>query len=413
MTVHGRQGSTAYCKELSTAGGLRAARELWEELFQDCSRATPCASWEWAQQWWQHFRVWPGEDGAPDPAARLLLLAVFDARNRPIGLAPFLVVRDRASWLGRRDLRLLGDLGGAGCGFSEEPLLLLRLGHEQQAIEAILQYFLDRRRGLDWDVLNFQFPRWNHSSHNAESIDSLRWSGLKSRLFKAEETHMQMLSLPATWAEFRGTLTKSMRDNLTYYPRLLTRHGHNWQLRLARTPQEVAGSVETLVDLHHLRAHSSRGLRHTDYLPLPEHRQLLRQALPRLAAEGMATIFQLEVDGQVVAALAVLENAGELTIYISGFDPAWYDYSPLLILTTETIKYAIERGLQKVNFMCGPMASKSRWGAGSDTTIQRLVYVRPRLRSLLRVLLYARAHRGDGDDAATLEAGANSSTEAS
>lgn len=398
--VRGVRAGGAYCRELSTAQGLEAARELWHELFQDCSRATPCASWEWAQQIWQRFRVWPGEEGRATPSSRLILLSVHEAGGRAIGLAPFLLLRDTSSALsrafGRRDLCLLGDFGVPGWGFSEEPLLLLRRGHEAAAVRAIRDHFLQRRRALRWDVLNLQFPLWEGGE---AAVESMRWSGLRSRMSKAHQEQMQVLALPAGWDEFRRTLSKSLRDNLSYYPRLLTRRGHSWSLRLAQSPAEVAAAVDILVDLHHKRAGSERGLRHNNYLRLPQHREMLRHALPRLAEQGMASIFLLEVDGQTAAALAVLEHQDELMIYISGFDPAWYDFSPLLILTTETIKYAIGKGLQKVNFMCGTQHSKARWGTQGGTIIQRILYVRPRPSSMLRVLLHARAHglgRGDG-----------------
>ena len=51
----------------------------------------------------------------------------------------------------------------------------------------------------------------------------------------------------------------------------------------------------------------------------------------------------------------------DLYLYFSGYDPSWRKYGVMTLLVTETIKWAIEHGLQRVNLSTGNDQSKLRW----------------------------------------------------
>jgi len=352
--------------------------KAWRELFASCSYPTPFASWEWVSEWQRHFLA-----GSPEgkQTHRLLLLTVTSQAGGLIGLAPFYYpIRTPTRWQ-RRDLRLLGDLG-RGEGLTEEPILLLRAGCEEAALRAIRVCLARLRFHSRWDLVNLRYPLLPAET-GAGALARPRRSAL---LCRERDIALLLRTLPATWETFRVTLSKSMRDNLAYYPRLLTRHGHAWRIREATEPAEVACAVDLLVEKHHQRARSARGPRHTDHLPDAVHRDFLKAVMPRLAAQGMASLLTLEVMGQTIAALALLANADTLLFYYSGFDPAWYDYSPITILTAEAIKNGIARGIRRINFLENTTRWKRRWGAQPQAVFRESVSLQLHPLALLRCL---------------------------
>jgi CelD/BcsL family acetyltransferase involved in cellulose biosynthesis len=81
-----------------------------------------------------------------------------------------------------------------------------------------------------------------------------------------------------------------------------------------------------------------------------------------MSARRQASIVMLEIRGAVVAAQAFLEAPGCVSVYYSGYDERWYDYSPLTVITAEMIKNAAERGVGRMEFPPGTTSWKLRWG---------------------------------------------------
>ena len=374
--------STDYsCREITTEQDFHSLRGAWEDLFRQTHYPTPFATWEWAWQWWRHFAV-------PDPLCpRLLILMVTDTEGALAGIAPFYYPTWTGSYAPQRPLRLLGTrLRCRLEDMTDEPALLLRRGAEEPALAAI-QSHLIHRRDIPWDVTHLQAMRLRE----APGLDDLwRRRPRAARLFLARRRQLegQIVPLPDSWPEFRRSLSRSMRDNLPYYPRLLDRRGHAWSVRTARTPAEVGAAADVLIDLHHRRARSPVGIRHEDHLPETRHEDFLRETLTALAARGEAAVWMLEVDGVPVAAQAVLGDARMITFHYSGFDPEWHAYSPLLILNARALEDAIQRGVPMANYLPCTEPWKTRWGATDLYVREEFSWVplrpRPALRAAIR-----------------------------
>ena len=374
------------CREITTEEGFLALRGAWEDLFRQVAYPTPFATWEWAWQWWRHF-------AAPDPLRpRLLILAVTDGEGVLAGIAPFYYPTWTGSPLLQRPLRLIGTRLRCGLeDMTDEPALLLREGAEGPALDAFLAHLV-HRRDTPWDVTHLQFMR----RRDAPGLDAL-WGRRPraARLSQSQRRQLegQIVALPDAWPDFRRGLSKSMRDNLPYYPRLLDRRGHAWQVRVARTPPEVGEATDVLIDLHHRRARSPVGVKHNDHLPETRHEDFLRQTLAALAARGEAAVWTLEVNGDPVAAQAVLGDRRMITFHYSGFDPDWHAYSPLLILNARALEDAITRGVPLANYLPCTEPWKTRWGATDLYVREELSWVplhpRPALRAARRALVRA------------------------
>jgi len=364
------------CQEITTEDDFAGLRQAWEELFLHCAYPTPFCAWDWAWLWWQRM-------AAPDSLAfRLLIVSITNSEGLIVALAPFYYPAAPGSFFKLRPLRLLGTrIRCRREDMTDEPILLLRTGWEDAALRALLAH-LAARRGSDWDLTHVQVMRRREDMPLA-SLWKQRQSGSALLLSHTRSIAGQMAPLPDSWAAFQKSLSRSMRDNLPYYPRLLTRHGHDWTVRAARTPMAAAAAADSLIALHHCRSQSTRGAKHLDHLPEPQHERFLREILTTLAAQGRAWIVLLEVGGIPIAAQAVLEQAPMVTFYYSGFDPHWHAYSPITILNAHVMKEAIRRGVPFANYLPESEPWKTRWGTTDLYVMEELTWLPLRPRPLL------------------------------
>lgn len=117
-------------------------------------------------------------------------------------------------------------------------------------------------------------------------------------------------------------------------------------------------------------------------------RSFLRSYAERAARHGTLRIFQLEVGDQLVATRLGFVLDDQLHLYFSGYDEAWGKYSVMTTLLAETIKWAIESGLELVNLSPGTDVSKLRWSPDA-IEFQQAVQVSPTVRGALTHRAYA------------------------
>jgi CelD/BcsL family acetyltransferase involved in cellulose biosynthesis len=190
--------------------------------------------------------------------------------------------------------------------------------------------------------------------------------------------------LPASWEQYRSSLSKSMRDNIAYYPRRLRREVGPFSVQIARCPADVAVATRHLIHLHQRRSEGALPTAHRTHLPGPRHVSFMTEVMERFAHAGMATVVTLSVGAQPVAAHAFLEAGNATWTYYSGFEPAWSKYSPLTILTAVYLEDAINHGLRQLHFSPGQTPWKARWGARMRQPIQETSIYSLRPRALVR-----------------------------
>ena len=195
-----------------------------------------------------------------------------------------------------------------------------------------------------------------------------------------------LLTVPLSvgWDAYRASLTKSMRDNIAYYPRRLAREIGSYRVRIARTPAEIEPATSALIALHRARARSSTGIAHRDHITTENQASFLRAWFGRAATRGNVAIFLLEVNDTVIAAQAFVETPGRLAVYYSGFDDTYARYSPLTILTADAIRWAFSRNLGRLDFPPEVTAWKSRWNAREQGSVMDTCLHRARPVSLAR-----------------------------
>ena len=341
-----------------------------------------CALPDWTIAWWHAFGAKASGAGLE---TRLYVLTFRNSRDELIAVAPFYEDQPHSPLRIRR-LRPIGYLGRERAfDMTEEPTPAIRPGFEGEVVEAVVDQIQGELESGRWDFVALILgPEIGPSSRN------LLAQILRQASFARSEprTGSDYTSLPGTWQEYRLQLTKSMRENISYYPRLLTREGKDWFLRTIDEPHEMSAAVECLSVLHQGRSASTRGKRHSNHLHGESQIVFLTEFMRRTAGTNGSFITELVVNGEVVASQAFFITGETLTVSYSGFDEAFYRYSPIFIINSAVFKDAQKRGIQRLNFLRNMAPWKARWLAKEGPSFQRTFAVRRNAISMARYGLH-------------------------
>ena len=103
------------------------------------------------------------------------------------------------------------------------------------------------------------------------------------------------------WEAFRKSLPHNLKDALRKCYTTLRRDNLQYELRVAERTNDVEERLEKFFELHRLRAQSTIKPEHADVFALGLSRSFLREYLARASEEGSVKLFELLVEGEVVA----------------------------------------------------------------------------------------------------------------
>jgi CelD/BcsL family acetyltransferase involved in cellulose biosynthesis len=346
------------------ARSFRDLAQEWEVLMQSCSLRTPFTHPTWCELWWQHFaerHLLVGDE--------LRLLEVRDRAGVLKAVAPFVATtRPSLSWLGIRSLRLIG----ADPAVTELSTLVCAPEDEAFVVAALLNYLLERRS--EWDMLSLGDIRADSDSARIlGQFQGLKWTG---------EVSDFVLTLPADWETFKSSLKRNIKESLRKCYNAPKRDGLTPEFRVRSTPAEITEALERWFKLHTMRAEFTETVEHRNVFAVDPPRAFLRGVVAEFAARGLVRIFELELQGQVVASRIGFVLGNTLYLYFSGYDPAFRQYSVMTTTVAEVLKWAIAQGLKSVNLSPGNDVSKTRWSP-TEIKYHKAVLPSPSLRGLV------------------------------
>ena len=332
---------TLYVRE---ANSFSALAPEWEQLLPRCPVRTPFTHPRWCELWWQHFA-----ENRLMVRDRLRLLEVRDAAGALKAVAPFVITsRPALPWLAIRTVRPIG----ADPSVTELSTLVCAPEDEAEVTASLLDYF--NERSGEWDLLSLGDMRVDS--------DSARIFGARSGARLTGELSDFVLPMPADWETFRSSLKRNIKESLRKCYNAPKRDGLTPELRVRSEPGEVAQALERWLHLHTLRSELTDTIAHRNVFEVDPPRAFLRAVVAQLAGQGMARVFELELDGKVVASRIGFVLEDTLYLYFSGYDPAYRQYSVMTTTVAETLKWAVEQGMRTVNLSPGNDVSKTRWG---------------------------------------------------
>jgi CelD/BcsL family acetyltransferase involved in cellulose biosynthesis len=359
------RGDTLTITEITSEDAFDAIRASWNTLLERLPLASPFHSWEWNRTWWRYF----GQNG------RLRIL-IFRRAEAVVGIAQLYERRHGIRRLGVPSLVPIGWENGVRIKGLTEELGLLFPEAERPLLLSSLALWLEHQ---PWSAIVLP---------GLKDSDALPKSMARQVVRHGSQVPHQYLQLPPTWDEFVSQLNKSMRDNVKYYPRLLTRSGFRFTFQVASTADQVGASLPHLFDLNRARVDAPVRVRHEDDFRSVERRALLRDIGPVLAERGEFKVGLLFVEDKPVAAQAWLEKGEVAFLSYSGYLPGWARYSVGMVATSEMIKHSIERGMRRLEFFRGTGHVRERWGT-SKYYEKEVILGRPA--GLLRLLLKLRS----------------------
>jgi Acetyltransferase (GNAT) domain len=368
------------CRVVETVEGFLDLKGSWADLRSRANNPSPTSHWEWLWTWWSlfgHRCPKSGREGRP-------YVIVVQEEDRIVGIFPFFYF-DLGPLTPR--LRRLRPIGYAGelepSGLTEECLTLVESGKEISALNAVVDFIAANLRRLRLDCAIVR-----QTAELAVPVPKYSFPSVIVSVKRKEGP--QIVTLPSDWATFRKQLTKSMRDNLPYYPRLLKRDGHDFKFFYCRDTESIREAANDLVRLHKQRVFSEVGRTHQDYFGLPIQAEMLATGFAAVGEAGGGFLATLKVGDQCVAAQGFLEFGGEMVVHYSGFSPEFAKYSPLLVLQSEVFRHAMEaRGVRRLNLLHGNAQWQKRWSAEAERSELRCLILRKNLPTVLRCGLYA------------------------
>jgi hypothetical protein len=305
-----------------------ALEEEWAELYRESPLATPFQSWAWLYSWWESY----GEG-----RYELRLIMVRSQEGLLVGIVPLMLER----WLGG----LLGRLLFVGAGQAEYLDVLARGGWETRVLEAGAWALrqMDGWQVADVDRLPPTAVVWGLFG---------KWDGFWTCAHQLNYTMMEV----KPWDELLRSLRKRLRGEVRRTLRRAEEDGVSGGL--AR-PEDTERAARRLVALH-------RELwRGRDIWPerlTERYESFLVAAARRMAADGLGSIYEFWVDGEVIISNFLIfghQFDGAYMVGASQESRKRYQWSSLAVRAEVDI--ARSRNSSYVSWMTGDPPHKLRW----------------------------------------------------
>ena len=299
----------------TTIGDFEALAPEWDDLVRAMPRPSPFLLHGWLAEWWRCYG-----DGAE-------LVVHVARRDGRLAAALPMVVRRRAalrvaSLMGDRQA-VLGDLLVAPDAGAEVGERLTRRLAEGGCDVVDL-------RGLP--------------------ADSRIARALGSHLDVIQRVEAPVLDLAEGWDAVYRAKTSSKKRNLHRRRRRQLAELGRLEVSVARRLEELEPALEEAFALHELRW---EGRPDGSGFASATGKRFQRAILPRLAADDVARIVTLRLDGRAIAFHYFFALEGRMYVHRLAFDPALARYSPGIVNTLDTIEAAAGEGLRRVEFLGG------------------------------------------------------------
>jgi CelD/BcsL family acetyltransferase involved in cellulose biosynthesis len=309
---------TVYSSTLNELGALR--KESGAKLFWPAPFILP----SWMQVWWQSFGA--GND---------MFIRTYKDNDTVIGVAPLMKKGDTASFLGGTDV----------CDYQD---CIVAPGKEADFTGALFDDM--QKNGIS--VLDLKHVR--PDSLVMQTIKQM--ASEKGFDFTADKEDVSFeMPLPDNFETYLDSLNSKQRHEVRRKLRRLYEEG-NIQYRFIGSGPELSAALETFFRMF-VESRQDKAEFLTDYM-----KQYFRAIVKAMADDGILRLGILELDGKPVAEILCFEYQGCLYLYNSGYDPQYVGLSAGVLSKVLAIKYCIDKGIKKFDFLKGAEPYKAHIG---------------------------------------------------
>ena len=319
-----------------------ALRSEWSELLRSSASNNPFLTWEWLYAWWTHF----GNSGG-------LRLLVVRSGETLIAVAPLRLVSPTLYWFSR--LEFLGT-GAAGSDYLD---VIVRRGHEDEAVDALTDFLTSRQLTLRLTHL----PPASIVAQLAERLAAAGWASAA-----ADDGTCPVVDLRGhTFDSFLGSIGASHRANIRRRLRALERQ---FDVRFERiTTDDDRQAALAALAVFHNRRYADRG--GSTAFASPAARAFHEDASHRALTSGWLRMYRLTLNGATAAVMYGFHEGGRFYFYQHGYDERYAANSVGLVLMALTIKAAIGEAATEFDMLWGTESYKSLW-ARRASVLQRV-----------------------------------------
>lgn len=338
-----------YKVKIANIKEFQESKETWDQLAAAMRFPSIFCEWEWIFTWWERF----GKEH------KLCILFVYK-QTELVAILPLY------------SHKIIDNGWGIGCALSycgsmdvypDHLDIICSEKEAEQCINAISDFLLLEYTG--WDAL--------YLSHLPEDAHLISWFNRNDFPFDFEIQKAAVapfISLSGTFDEYlTRTFDGKERYNLRKKrKRLYEQHGIRYQ---AYDTLQGSQGLKTLFDLHELRAKRKNivsTFKGSDIFRF--HYALLQ----RINENDRLWFRFLRNEKEIIAAFYGFASGGRLFYYQMGFDPAWEQYSPGMILFYEVIKEAFSKNYIEFDFLRGDEEYKKKWTGERRTLFTCQVY---------------------------------------
>jgi CelD/BcsL family acetyltransferase involved in cellulose biosynthesis len=165
------------------------------------------------------------------------------------------------------------------------------------------------------------------------------------------------LSEHGDWDAYLATRSSNFRQQLRRFPRRAASR-HSVVVRRTERQEQVRPDMSTFFRLHDLRFGAAPG---GSSMASERARRFHADFAAAALERGWLRLWLLEIDGDPAAAWYGWRVGPRYAYYNGGFDPAFSDVSPGLVLAAAVIESAFEEGAEIFEFLLGDESYKDRF----------------------------------------------------
>lgn len=348
-------------------------QEIWNEIFLS-SRASAYLSFDWISTRWKYYN-----NKARDP----LIGLVRDGSN-PVAIVPFWIVSERIGPVSFKTLCYMLGIHGMEVG----PLV--RSGYsELHMIDTVVK--ASYSAGHRWDYARLdRFPVPKLSGDLTDDSAGARFHRV------AKKTEVALITeMPASWDEYKKTLSPKHRQNVSRHVRNMERSGRIRYELLGLTPLDDSPELRSLIK--DALTVSQQSWQHKSptggAISKPSNSGFFQEVSIKLARRGMLDLSVLYLDDRPISFNWGAARSPYTSIYRPGFDEAFTDLTPGVVHLAKHIEDCINRGFTEIDQGADFFDFKLSW-CKKHVDLCTLYYypggLKPTLLRLLRSKLHAR-----------------------
>lgn len=329
---------------LTTPSDLDALEPEWRRLETAGAPANIFLTWEWMAAWRAHV--------APRDALRILL--VRSSSGEPVGIAPFVLRRQR----------LWKELVFMGCTVAAPDHLdcIAEDGWQQPVGMAVARWLESPSGRPEWDIVRLDGMR-----RESALLEALLGS-VPRRMMAMWSIECPYVPLKPTWKEFRAGLSGNFRRNLGRRLRKLEREAAGTvRFDTVSGGPDLDQAMAHVMELHDSARRQNGGVSVFDS---SVRRRFYGDVARRFAERGWLRIYRLRVDDEPVAAALCFAYDTKVMLYQMGYDLRWGQYGPGYLIGRYLVESAIESGASEVDWLRGAHPYKYEWNAQERSIVK-------------------------------------------